>query len=102
MYSQADMLKPLSCICSTNVVCHREPKFLTAKRKKKIRDNLLTILCQSALTVKQLENKERDQEYLSQISFWLCYGHLLKFFASAAVSASQAKSSFTYGSFEIH
>lgn len=56
-------------------------------------NNLLTILCQSALTVKQLENKGRDQEYLSQISFWLGYGQLLKFFASAAISASQAKSS---------
>lgn len=90
IYPQADMLKPLSCICSTNIVCCREPMFLMAK-KKKIRNNLQTILCQSALTVKQLENKERNQEYLSQISFWLCYGRLLKFIASVAVSASQAK-----------
>lgn len=34
IYSQADMLKLLSCICSTNIVCCREPKFLTAKKKK--------------------------------------------------------------------
>lgn len=97
IYLEADMLKSLLCIRGTSYVCYREPKLLNKfkKKNKKIKNlqTFLTFWCQSALTVKQLENKARDQEYPSQISFWLCYGRWLNFFVSAALSGSQAKSS---------
>lgn len=77
-------------------VSYGEPKVLNKSKKKptKIKNNLQTFLKfwrQSALTVRQLENKVKDEEHLSQISFWLCCGQLLNF-ASAAVSVSQTKS----------
>ena len=69
---------------------------MSLKKKKIYQEELVDlpdILVSVCLDSQATENKAKHQEYLSEISFWLCYGQLLNFFASAAVSVSQARSS---------
>lgn len=57
IYPQADMLKPLSCICSTNIVCCREPMFLMAKKKNQEQpaDNFVSVCLDSQAVGEQGE-----------------------------------------------
>lgn len=85
------MLKSLSCISSTNAVCRREPKFLTAKRKKyqgQLADNFVSVCLDSQAT-----GEQGERPGIPESDFILALLWTLKFFASASVSASQAKSS---------
>lgn len=57
IYPQADMLKPLSCVCSTNIVCCREPMFLMAKKKyqEQPADNFVSVCLDSQAAGEQGE-----------------------------------------------